>query len=829
MAAYLNRTISLVTGQTGPAADDDRHSSSTDTVDKSSPGSPLSRLNSTLQPSGSTTAANLLTESRLYQSNDKSPLQIFVRAKKKINDIYGEIEEYVHETTTFINALHAEAEIVDKAERELFESYVYKVAAIREVLQRDHMKVAFFGRTSNGKSSVINAMLREKILPSGIGHTTNCFCQVEGSNGGEAYLMKEGSDEKLNVVNIKQLANALCQEKLCESSLVRIFWPRERCSLLRDDVVFVDSPGVDVSANLDDWIDNHCLNADVFVLVLNAESTMTRAEKQFFHTVSQKLSKPNIFILNNRWDASANEPECQESELAKVKSQHTERCIDFLTKELKVSNEKEAAERVFFVSARETLQARIEEAKGNPPHMGAIAEGFQMRYFEFQDFERKFEECISQSAVKTKFQQHSSRGKSVSGDMKSMLDNIYERITIFRNLKQDQKNMLTERIQGTETQMMQVTREMKMKIHNMVEEVEEKVSKALNEEIWRLGVLIDEFNMPFHPERLVLNIYKKELNAHVESGLGSNLRARLSMALAMNVESAQTEMTDRMHALVPNEQLLATSTKMVVRTQPFEMLYSLNCQNLCADFQEDLEFKFSWGIAAMIQRFTGKVRERSKKGQPALVNRQSSIGHSVSTPATTPVEATPVCLLPAPVVAGITPEQLSLISRFAVSSIGSQGTVGGLVVAGIVLLNSYVLNTHHLQMLKTIGWRVLVGVGALYGCIYLYERLSWTNSAKERTFKGQYVRHATKKLKMIVDLTSANCSHQVQQELSSTFARLCRTVDTATTDMNDELKTLDSQLNILEANQKQLKLLRNKANYIQNELDIFEHNYISPQ
>ncbi|XP_023174734.2 transmembrane GTPase Marf isoform X3 [Drosophila hydei] len=810
MAAYLNRTISLVTGQTGPSANDKNSTPGTDTVDDS-------RHNLSLQPSASSTSANMsgISDNRMYQPNDKSPLQIFVRAKKKINDIYGEIEEYVLETTIFINALHADAEIVDKAERELFESYVHKVAAIREVLQRDHMKVAFFGRTSNGKSSVINAMLREKILPSGIGHTTNCFCQVEGSDGGEAYLMKESSDEKLNVVNIKQLANALCQEKLSESSLVRIFWPRERCSLLRDDVVFLDSPGVDVSPNLDDWIDNHCINSDVFVLVLNAESTMTRAEKQFFHTVSQKLSKPNIFILNNRWDASANEPEFQESELAKVKSQHTERCIDFLTKELKVCNEKEAAERVFFVSARETLQARIEESKGNPPHLGAIAEGFQIRYFEFQDFERKFEECISQSAVKTKFQQHSSRGKSVSGDMRSMLDNIFERITIFRNLKQDQKNLLTERIQGTETQMMQVTREMKMKIHNMVEEVEEKVSKALNEEIWRLGVLIDEFNMPFHPERLVLNIYKKELNAHVESGLGSNLRARLSMALAMNVESAQTEMTDRMHALVPNEQLLTNSAKLAVRTQPFEMLYSLNCQNLCADFQEDLDFKFSWGITAMIQRFTGKVRERTKKQTPALLNRQSSIGHTVVTPVSTPVESTPVCLLPGSGVGGITPEQLSVISRFALSSIGSQGTVGGLVVAGI--------------MLKTIGWRVLVGIGALYGCIYLYERLSWTNSAKERTFKSQYGRHATKKLKMIVDLTSANCSHQVQQELSSTFARLCRTVDTATTDMNEELKTLEAQLNVLESNQKQLKLLRNKANYIQNELDIFEHNYIAPQ
>lgn len=77
--------------------------------------------------------------------------------------------------------------------------------------------------------------------------------------------------------------------------------------------MFVDSPGVDVSANLDDWIDNHCLDADVFVLVLNAESTMTLAEKSFFHTVSKKLSKPNVFVLNNRWDAAADEIEFQES------------------------------------------------------------------------------------------------------------------------------------------------------------------------------------------------------------------------------------------------------------------------------------------------------------------------------------------------------------------------------------------------------------------------------------------------------------------------------------------------------------------------------------
>lgn len=790
MAAYLNRTISMVTGGGGGA------SATNGTYGDNTAAALLDA-----SPRGHHNAHNVVGGGvgGAGHNDVTSPLQIFVRAKKKINDIFGEIEDYVVETTGFIDALPSQVEIVDKAEAELFRSYVLKVSGIREVLARDHMKVAFFGRTSNGKSSVINAMLRDKILPSGIGHTTNCFCQVEGVDGDEAYLVKEGSDEKLNVTSIKQLANALCQEKLSESSKVRIFWPRKRCSLLRDDVVFVDSPGVDVSPNLDDWIDNHCLNADVFVLVLNAESTMTLAEKSFFHEVSTRLSKPNIFVLNNRWDASASEPEFQES----VKAQHQERCIDFLTKELKVATLKEAEERVFFVSARETLQARLKEAEGLPAIAGALADGFQNRYFDFQDFERKFEECISKSAVRTKFEQHSSRGKGISSEMRMMLDNIYDRANQLRNQKLEQKKKLTDRIASTETQLMQVTREMKMKIHNMVEEVEQKVAKALNEEIWRLNVLVDEFNLPFHSDPLVLNVYKKEINGHVENGLGSNLRARLSTALAMNVETAQREMTDRMTALIPSEKIVFSTQQVVARTQPFEMLYTLNCQNLCADFQESLDFRFSWGITAFIARFNGKMRAGNKKA--IAHNRQNSNVNVSQIMSPT----SPMCLMPENEL--ITQEQLSVISKVAVASIGSQGTLG-LLVGGVLL--------------KTIGWRVIVGAGILYGSVYLYERLSWTNAAKEKAFKNQYVQHATRKLKLIVDLTSANCSHQVQQELSSTFARLCRVVDTATTDMNSELKEIENSLAVIETNQKQIKVLSNKANFIQRELDIFESNYI---
>lgn len=69
-------------------------------------------------------------------------------------------------------------------------------------------------------------------------------------------------------------------------------------------------------------------------------------------------------------------------------------------------------------------------------------------------------------------------------------------------------------------------------------------------------------------------------------------------------------------------------------------------------------------------------------------------------------------------------------------------------------------------MSRYVGWRVLAVVGGIYATLYVYERLMWSNRAKERAFKRQYVTYAGSKLQLIVDMTSANASHQVQQCVS---------------------------------------------------------------
>ena len=78
-----------------------------------------------------------------------------------------------------------------------------RMTEMEKVIGRDQMKVVFFGRTSNGKSTVINALLKEKVLPVGIGPTTRCFLCVTGQSeteeGGFAILEHSVDTVKLEV------------------------------------------------------------------------------------------------------------------------------------------------------------------------------------------------------------------------------------------------------------------------------------------------------------------------------------------------------------------------------------------------------------------------------------------------------------------------------------------------------------------------------------------------------------------------------------------------------------------------------------------------------
>ncbi|KAK2090743.1 Mitofusin-1 [Saguinus oedipus] len=785
-----------------------------------------------------------------------SPLKHFVLAKKAITAIFDQLLEFVTEGSHFVEVTCKNPELDGIAtEDDLAEiqGYKDKLSIIAEVLSRRHMKVAFFGRTSSGKSSVINAMLWDKVLPSGIGHITNCFLSVEGTDGDKAYLMTEGSDEKksvkslsleskdlfdkhrssvLKIHTVNQLAHALHMDKdLKAGCLVHVFWPKAKCALLRDDLVLVDSPGTDVTTELDSWIDKFCLDADVFVLVANSESTLMNTEKHFFHKVNERLSKPNIFILNNRWDASASEPEYMED----VRRQHMERCLHFLVEELKVVNALEAQNR------------------------GALAEGFQARLQEFQNFEQIFEkinislgvggscdlggstvlqlgqlECISQSAVKTKFEQHTIRAKQILATVKNIMDSINVAAEEKRAYSVEEREDQIDRLDFIRNQMNLLTLEVKRKIKEVTEEVANKVgnssfvSCAMTDEICRLSVLVDEFCSEFHPT-------PDELNKHIEDTMGRKLTHRCTDEVNALVLQSQEEIIENLKPLLPAG--IQDKLHTLISCKKFDLSYNLNYHKLCSDFQEDIVFHFSLGWSSLVHRFLGP-----RNAQRVLLGLSEPIFQTplflprslASTPTAPPSPAVPD---------NASQEELMITLLTALASLTSRTSMGVIIVGGVIW--------------KTIGWKLISVSLTMYGALYLYERLSWTTHAKERAFKQQFVNYATEKLKMIVSSTSANCSHQVKHmqvetttqmqskkirgkecihqlrnfsvadvQMATTFARLCQQVDITQRQLEEEIARLPKEIDQLEKIQNSSKLLRNKAVQLENELENFTKQFL---
>lgn len=67
---------------------------------------------------------------------------------------------------------------------------------------------------------------------------------------------------------------------------------------------------------------------------------------------------------------------------------------------------------------------------------------------------------------------------------------------------------------------------------------------------------------------------------------------------------------------------------MLVPRQCFSLSYDLNCDKLCADFQEDIEFHFSLGWTMLVNRFLGpKNSRRALMGYNDQASKAPHRGH----------------------------------------------------------------------------------------------------------------------------------------------------------------------------------------------------------
>ncbi|CAO4365764.1 unnamed protein product [Caenorhabditis nigoni] len=735
---------------------------------------------------------------------DNEPLLRFREAKKVLGDVYGELKDNVAELEGVYKDIK-ENDFVSAEQREEIEAIRDSIKTIMDTFQRDNMKVVFFGRTSNGKSTTINAMLHEKVLPQGMGHTTCCFLQVEGSEDEVGHLQLDDNPQKIDMKMLGKIGHALSDENsdlpaMGQDSLLRVFHPKQtesgECRLLQNDVVILDSPGVDLSPEFDSWIDKHCLDADVFVLVSNAESTLTQAEKNFFLRVAKKLSKPNVFILNNRWDASAAETENIED----VKKQHLTRFRQFLVDELEVCSEREVNDRIFFVSSREVLESRL-KARGLV-QKAYQAEGHGTRALEFQNFERHFEQCISRSAIHTKFEAHNRRAHEMIGKMRLNLNSVLTSAAEQRSKLQNELNEATRTFNECRVNFTQFEKAYREQTEQLRAEVHLKVSADFFEEIARLDAIIDRFDQPFDGSSSGMAKYKQDLAIFVDKCLSSDLEARCTGGLMSRIWNLENDMFQYVTKILAEPYQNKLEEVWRYRA-PFKFSICVDVPALVNDFHEDLEFRFTFGLHAMIRRI---IAYRS--GQPV-----TAINTNLLTPLSLKAQAETKNVV-RDADASAAAEEQAMMTQMVLTSAAflANGSLGVLVIGGIVY--------------KAVGWRVIAVGGAAYAGLYAWERMRWNSSAKEQHLKEQFRSHLAARMQQVSTAHTHHCETQAIREMDQVFDGLKSTVGGVHREMKNDLDTQKTQIDAVDSTIRTLGTIKGKAVFLLRNLEQFASSYL---
>jgi GTPase SAR1 family protein len=156
-------------------------------------------------------------------------------------------------------------------------------------------EIVVVGEFSNGKSTLVNALMGLDILPSGIGAVTNNITTIK--KGELNQLQCENFSQKdINVNDIKSVIENQENHNLKEIKIELANFPFK-------DYVIVDTPGINDQNRERELITyEYAPKCDAMIFVLDIARGFTKYESDFFSDLSE-TAKDKIFVVLNKYDA----------------------------------------------------------------------------------------------------------------------------------------------------------------------------------------------------------------------------------------------------------------------------------------------------------------------------------------------------------------------------------------------------------------------------------------------------------------------------------------------------------------------------------------------
>lgn len=218
-------------------------------------------------------------------------------------------------------------------------------ATLRERVENDAFLVMVVGDMKRGKSTFVNALLGEQVLPVKATPATAIITEVRYGEAPVALLWREG-EEKPKEIHPRDLIREITIDNEnpdlpSQYSRAEVIWPLPLC---RNGVVLIDSPGRNENQIRDDITIDYLKKADAVVFMQHAIAPMSLSEQQFLKVY---LDAYDPFFVFTYFDAI--DPEERDAVIRSARK----RIIDIRT-------EGRDKGKFFFVDGKAALRARID-------------------------------------------------------------------------------------------------------------------------------------------------------------------------------------------------------------------------------------------------------------------------------------------------------------------------------------------------------------------------------------------------------------------------------------------------------------------------------------
>jgi GTP-binding protein EngB required for normal cell division len=237
---------------------------------------------------------------------------------------------------------------------DLLPKYEKSILTVRRLLQRQTVNITFFGTFKAGKSTLINAILGENLLPSRANRATGVITKIRYHHQKAACVFERGNLRKPYLIPYEDIAKYLLldisQGKSSAPKDIQLVEIGLCHPILKGNRVFVDTPGLRDTKELTQITFKELAKADLAVMVLKAGQILSEDDKKVAKLFNNALNGNLIFIINR-----LDEIDKEEEDPSEV----IEWAIADLEK-LSLGNSIVGKPRVYATEAKNTLLARQE-------------------------------------------------------------------------------------------------------------------------------------------------------------------------------------------------------------------------------------------------------------------------------------------------------------------------------------------------------------------------------------------------------------------------------------------------------------------------------------